>query len=344
MEAGGSRSSGGRTGNGEAMPLRGEALPLRGVATSRRRIRLDGRPTISVVIASRGTVSDLEMHLSSLVPECGELGAEVVVARSHIDDEVRRLNVRFPGVRWVECRDESTRFDLRAAGMADAEGDIVTVIEDDQPPTPGRLDHLRSLRQPGETESESGAETMAEMAAQAEWEDEWSRFVPADETPVVRKAARLGPGDHVVIIGAGPGGLTPAYLLAKRGVKVTVLESDTVVGGISRTAQYNGYRFDIGGHRFFTKIRPVEDLWHEILGDEFISVPRLSRIHYEGIFFDYPLKAANALQGLGLLRSFLCVASYGWAHLRPSGEYRARKYARSGPPSGSRTCRSRRRS
>src|SRR5690606_7850630 len=90
----------------------------------------------------------------------------------------------------------------------------------------------------------------------------------------VRQFDRLKPGDHVVIIGAGPGGLTPAYLLAKRGVKVTVLEADDVVGGISRTAQYNGYRFDIGGHRFFTKIKPVEDLWKELLGDEFISVPR----------------------------------------------------------------------
>lgn len=133
-----------------------------------------------------------------------------------------------------------------------------------------------------------------------------------------RDVAPLREGDRVVVIGAGPGGLTAAYLLAKQGVAVTVLEGDDVVGGISRTVRYNGYRFDIGGHRFFTKIRPVEELWHEILGEEFISVPRLSRIHYNGRFFDYPLKAFNALSGLGVWNAILIVASYIRAHLKPS--------------------------
>jgi protoporphyrinogen oxidase len=107
-------------------------------------------------------------------------------------------------------------------------------------------------------------------------------------------------------------------LLAKQGLaRVTVLEADRLVGGISRTAQYKGYRFDIGGHRFFTKIRPVEELWHEILGSEFISVPRLSRIHYNGRFFDYPLKAGNALRGLGLINAFRIVFSYLKWHYQP---------------------------
>ena len=115
-----------------------------------------------------------------------------------------------------------------------------------------------------------------------------------------RRVAPLKPGDRIVVVGAGPAGLTAAYLLSQAGYKVTVLEGDTVVGGISRTAQYKGFRFDIGGHRFFTKITPVQELWEEILGDDFISVPRLSRIHYDGKYFDYPLKAMNALRGLGI--------------------------------------------
>ncbi len=97
-----------------------------------------------------------------------------------------------------------------------------------------------------------------------------------------------------------------------------MLEADDIVGGISRTAQYKGFRFDIGGHRFFTKIAPVEELWHEILGDEFISVPRLSRIHYNGKFFDYPLKAGQRAQrASGRCNALLIVLSYLKWHYRP---------------------------
>ena len=121
----------------------------------------------------------------------------------------------------------------------------------------------------------------------------------------------------VVIIGAGPAGLTAAYELGKAGVRSTVLEADTVVGGIARTARYKGYRFDIGVHRFFTKVTAVEKLWHELLHDDLIPRPRLSRIFYRGAFFDYPLKPFNALRGLGLIETTRCVASYGWAKLNP---------------------------
>jgi protoporphyrinogen oxidase len=137
-------------------------------------------------------------------------------------------------------------------------------------------------------------------------------------TPGARQVTRIKPGDRTVVIGAGPAGLTAAYLLAKEGYAVTVLEGDDIVGGISRTAQYKGFRFDIGGHRFFTKIAPVEALWHEVLGDEFIKVPRMSRIHYNGNYFDYPLKAANALKGLGLWNAIRIVLSYLRSHWWPN--------------------------
>ncbi len=129
---------------------------------------------------------------------------------------------------------------------------------------------------------------------------------------------RVRAGDRVIVVGAGPAGLTAAYLLAQRGAHVTVLEGSTAVGGISQTARYKGYRFDIGGHRFFTKIAPVQALWEELLGDEFIDVPRLSRIHYGGRYFHYPLRAWNALSGLGVVNAVRIVMSYAQAQLRPS--------------------------
>jgi len=122
----------------------------------------------------------------------------------------------------------------------------------------------------------------------------------------------------VVIIGAGPAGLTAAYQLSKQNIASTVLESDNVVGGISRTATADGWRFDIGGHRFFTKVQPVEDLWFEILGpDDFLRRPRMSRIYYRGKYYDYPISAMNALKNLGPIEAARCVGSYLWVRVHP---------------------------
>jgi len=122
----------------------------------------------------------------------------------------------------------------------------------------------------------------------------------------------------VVIIGAGPAGLTAAYVLSKLGQCSTVLEADSIVGGLARTAEYKGYLFDIGGHRFFTKVSLVDQLWREILGDDFITRPRMSRIFYNSKFFQYPLEPMNALFGLGIVETVRCVVSYGWSKLFPA--------------------------
>ena len=124
--------------------------------------------------------------------------------------------------------------------------------------------------------------------------------------------------DHpVIIIGAGPAGLTAAYELTKFNRRPIVLEKRDGVGGLARTENYKGYYFDIGGHRFFTKVDEVNRIWREVLGDDFLRRPRLSRIYYNGKFFDYPLKPLNALTGLGLLQSVLIVGSYLRWHLFP---------------------------
>jgi protoporphyrinogen oxidase len=122
----------------------------------------------------------------------------------------------------------------------------------------------------------------------------------------------------VFVIGAGPAGLTAAYSLAKEARSVIVIERDPVyVGGISRTVEYNGFLFDIGGHRFFSKSKEVVALWRELLPNDFIARPRLSRIYYNGKFFSYPLKAFEALFKLGVFTSAACVASYAYAKVFP---------------------------
>lgn len=115
---------------------------------------------------------------------------------------------------------------------------------------------------------------------------------------------------NVLIMGAGPAGLTAAYELSRNQIPSLVLEADSTVGGIARTANYKGYLFDMGGHRFFTKVTVVDRMWKEVLGDDFITRPRRSRIYYRRKFFQYPLEPMNALAGLGVAESVRCGLSY----------------------------------
>jgi protoporphyrinogen oxidase len=140
--------------------------------------------------------------------------------------------------------------------------------------------------------------------------------------PVVHRDLPVVHGDlPVVVVGAGPAGLTAALRLTQADVPVTVLEATDAVGGISQTVERDGWRFDLGGHRFFTKVPEVEGFWHEVLpDDDFLQRPRLSRILYRGRLFDYPLKPVNALAGLGVVEAVRCLLSYLWVRVRPPAD------------------------
>ena len=129
-------------------------------------------------------------------------------------------------------------------------------------------------------------------------------------TPAASPAASEPSDRTTVVIGAGPAGLTAAYELTKLGERPVVLEKRHTVGGLACTETYKGFSFDMGGHRFFTKVEEVKKTWNEILGAQFLRRPRLSRIYYRGRFFFYPLKPLNALVGLGFWESILIVLSY----------------------------------
>ena len=122
----------------------------------------------------------------------------------------------------------------------------------------------------------------------------------------------------VVVIGAGPTGLTAAWELVRAGHKVTVFERDPKdVGGLARTLYYKGFRFDIGAHRFFSKNGDISRWWNARLPGDFVRIKRLTRILYGGRFYHYPLLAKDALFGLGLCNSTACVLSYLWRKMFP---------------------------
>lgn len=123
------------------------------------------------------------------------------------------------------------------------------------------------------------------------------------------------------MVGGGPAGLTAAHVLALRGRSGTVIEAEGAVGGIAKTVEFNGFRFDLGGHRFYTRIAQVQRLWEEMLGDELLLRSRLTRIYFRGRFFNYPLRANDVFKGLGVIESARCALSYlYWRHrLRHTG-------------------------
>jgi protoporphyrinogen oxidase len=129
----------------------------------------------------------------------------------------------------------------------------------------------------------------------------------------------ITPEHPVVVLGGGPAGLTAGYLLAKQGKPVIVLESTDQVGGIARTEVRDGYRFDLGGHRFFTKVKEVDDLWHEIMKEEFLKRPRQSRIYWNDKFLEYPLQGMDVIKKLGPVELMRCGFSYLWAAVKPKG-------------------------
>lgn len=122
----------------------------------------------------------------------------------------------------------------------------------------------------------------------------------------------------VAVIGAGPAGLTVAYELARRGIAVEVFEASPHVGGMARSIELWGTRVDLGPHRFFSRDGRVNGLWHELVGDAHEMVERLTRIHYRGGFFSYPLRPLDVLLRLGPAESVRCAASWagGWLRQR----------------------------
>ncbi|MBV9473122.1 MAG: NAD(P)/FAD-dependent oxidoreductase [Solirubrobacterales bacterium] len=140
-----------------------------------------------------------------------------------------------------------------------------------------------------------------------------------EPTDAPARGAEITPEHPVVVLGGGPAGLTAGYLLAKRGKPVVVLESTDQVGGLARTEVRDGYRFDLGGHRFFTKVKEVDDLWHEIMKEEFLRRPRQSRIYWDDKFLEYPLQGMDVIRKLGPVELVRCGLSYLWAAIKPKG-------------------------
>jgi protoporphyrinogen oxidase/predicted dehydrogenase len=177
------------------------------------------------------------------------------------------------------------------------------------------LDVVRTVEAVDRSLSEGGMPISLDSGDEALVASLESRIAELRLKPAAAKppADRAGANVGTAILGGGPAGLTAAYILARRARPGAVFEADGTVGGIAKTIEFNGYRFDLGGHRFFTKLQPVQRLWEEVLGDEFLTRPRLSRIYYDGKYFAYPITARDVVGRLGLFESTRCALSYLWA-------------------------------
>src|SRR5215216_2565287 len=139
------------------------------------------------------------------------------------------------------------------------------------------------------------------------------------EFDVVRPPSDPAGKGPVAVLGGGPAGLTAGYLLAKQSVPVIVFEAEDQVGGLAKTEVRDGYRFDLAGHRFFTKSKEVDDLWHEVMKEEFLLRPRMSRIFWNGKFLTYPLDGMDVVRKLGPIELIRSGLSYLWAQMKPKG-------------------------
>src|SRR6202022_3975577 len=171
----------------------------------------------------------------------------------------------------------------------------------------------------GATERNSKVEGRIRGKSARIWPDRRKRGRLLGVAPLpMADATSPGSTNHVVVMGAGPAGLSAAYELTRHGTPVTVVEKDPrQVGGIARTLEFMGCRFDVGPHRFFSKSPEIEALWTEVLGKEIRPVSRLTRIMYRGKFFDYPIRASNAFLNLGPIETARCLVSYAQARLHP---------------------------
>lgn len=189
---------------------------------------------------------------------------------------------------------------IEAVDLSLSGGGVPVSVADDRPVLARELEETLHAQLPERREPDDGREP---------------RVLKGGGEPSIGSRGSIG----TAVLGAGPAGLTAAHVLALRGERSAVFEAEGDVGGLAKTVEFNGFRFDLGGHRFFTKLRPVARLWEDVLGEEFLTRPRLSRIYYKGRFFSYPLAARDVLARLGIVESSLCALSYLWALRRRRG-------------------------